>query len=244
MGVAMLLLTLWVRPRILPRLLPVLLVLPIVAHVAAPGALGGISHSFGIGGGTPLIQSVQGRAGQAGSGRLDDIDPGLELWSQSPLVGLGIGTEEVATSGVPLAAPTGGASTAAIIFDNQYLRTLVSLGLVGLIGVGWFVWGSVARLGQALQAARRRRREPAGGVCDRLRRLWGRTGVLRCVLFRPGHPDLLHRRSPRAAGPDARSEPRRRFSQESGMSDDAAAEGSKIAQGFAPRPAPPPTAGG
>ena len=149
MGVTMLIVTLWVRPNILPRLLPVLLVLPIVAHVAAPGALGGLSHSFGIGGGRPLIESVQGRAGQPGSGRLDDIEPGLDLWSRSPLVGLGVGTEEVATSGVPLAAPTrAGASTAAIIFDNQYLRTLVSLGLVGFIGTVWFVWGSVIRLGR------------------------------------------------------------------------------------------------
>ena len=34
----------------------------------------------------------------------------------------------------------------AIIFDNQYLRTLVSLGLIGLIGAVWFVWGSAIRL--------------------------------------------------------------------------------------------------
>ena len=149
MGVTMLILALWVRPGILPRLLPVLLVLPIVAHVAAPGALGSLSHAFGIGGGRPLIESVQGRAGQPGSGRLDDIEPGIDLWSRSPLVGLGVGTREVATSGAAARAPVPGqASTPAIIFDNQYLRTLVSLGIVGLIGAVWFIWGSAIRLGR------------------------------------------------------------------------------------------------
>ena len=150
MSVAMLIMALLLRPATLPRLLPVLLVLPIVAHTAAPGALGSLAHSFGIGGGKPLIESVQGRAGQSGSGRLDDIEPGLELWSRSPLVGRGIATKDVATSGASDAAQTlSQASTAAIIFDNQYLRTLVSLGLVGLFGAIWFVWGSVIRLGRS-----------------------------------------------------------------------------------------------
>ena len=156
MGVAMLILALLLRPAALPRLLPVLLVIPIIAHAAAPGALGSLAHSLGIGGGKPLIESVQGRAGQSGSGRLDDIEPGLELWSRSPLVGLGIASREVATSGVSAGAPTPNqaSSSAAIIFDNQYLRTLVSLGLLGLAGAVWFVWGSVIRLGRSSRRLR------------------------------------------------------------------------------------------
>jgi O-antigen ligase len=147
MGIAMLILGVWLRPKILPKVLPVLLVIPIVAHAAAPGALGGLAHSFGIGGGKPLIESVQGRPGQAGSGRLDDIEPGLRMWSRSPLVGLGIDSSQVATSGVPASAQVPRETSGpAIIFDNQYLRTLVSLGLIGLIGAVWFVWGSAIRL--------------------------------------------------------------------------------------------------
>jgi O-antigen ligase len=147
MGIAMLILAVWLRPAVLPRVLPVLLVIPLVAHVTAPGALGTLAHSFGIGGGKPLIESVQGRPGQPGSGRLDDIEPGLDLWSRSPLVGHGLASSEVATSGVPATAQVAGdASESAIIFDNQYLRTLVALGLIGLVGAVWFVWGSVVRL--------------------------------------------------------------------------------------------------
>ena len=52
MGIAMLILGVWLRPKILPKVLPVLLVIPIVAHAAAPGTLGGLAHSFGIGGGS------------------------------------------------------------------------------------------------------------------------------------------------------------------------------------------------
>jgi hypothetical protein len=159
MGIAMLLLAIWLRPKVLPRVLPVLLVVPIAAHAVAPGALGGLAHAFGIGGGKPLIQSVQGRPGQPGSGRLDDIHPGLKLWSRSPLVGLGIGTREVGTSGVSADSST--SASGAIVFDNQYLRTLVSLGLIGLIGAVWFVWGSVIRLG-------RRSKRLAGGDGDLL----------------------------------------------------------------------------
>jgi hypothetical protein len=150
MGITMLILALWLRPRILPRVVPLLLVIPIVAHAAAPGALGGLAHSFGIGGGKPLIESVQGRAGQSGSGRLDDLEPGLRMWSKSPLVGLGIDSSQVATSGAAAATQTPqDAGGPAIIFDNQYLRTLVSLGIVGFIGAIWFVWGSAIRIARS-----------------------------------------------------------------------------------------------
>ena len=67
------------------------------------------------------------------------------MWSRSPL-GLGIDSSQVKTSGVPGSAQVSRETSGpAIIFDNQYLRTLVSLGLIGLIGAVWFV-GSAIRL--------------------------------------------------------------------------------------------------
>jgi hypothetical protein len=49
-----------------------------------------------------------------------------------------------------------------MIFDDQYLESLVSLGLVGMIGVLWFVWGTVVKL------VRSAKRTPGGEVGDLL----------------------------------------------------------------------------
>jgi hypothetical protein len=49
---------------------------------------------------------------------------------------------------------------APIIFDDQYMNTLVSIGIFGFLGVVWFIWGGVLKL---IQAARR-----APGRCSDL----------------------------------------------------------------------------
>jgi O-antigen ligase len=68
-------------------------------------------------------------------------------------VGLGLDSPRVAASGadVPSVGP-GATASVPIIFDNQYLGTLVTLGLVGLVGLVWFVWNTAVRL---IRAARR-----------------------------------------------------------------------------------------
>ena len=83
------------------------------------------------------------RGGSAGSGRVADIAPGLRSWKQAPVFGHGLGTGKTARSDDPgaIADPKTGAP---IIFDDQYLNSLVSIGFLGLIGVLWFVWGGVA----------------------------------------------------------------------------------------------------
>lgn len=154
MIVAMAVLALVVRGRSLVRFWPLLLLLPFVVHFAAPGALGGLYKSFFPAEG--LYTSLEGRAGQAGSGRLADIEPGLEIWSGSPLIGTGIAEQTVPTD-----LPPGASSAAAVpelIFDNQYLNTLVTTGLLGIIAVVWLVWGSVVKLAGA---ARRRFGHPS-----------------------------------------------------------------------------------
>jgi polysaccharide biosynthesis protein PslJ len=154
MAVAMVLLALWLRRKAVLRFWPILIVLPVVVHFAAPGALGGLYKSFFPKEG--LVASLEGRAGETGSGRFADYGPGLEIWSRSPLIGTGIG-EQTVPSDLPPGAVSG-AAAADLTFDNQYLNTLVTTGILGLAAVLWFVWGSVVKLARA---ARRRVGQPS-----------------------------------------------------------------------------------
>jgi hypothetical protein len=154
MAVAMVLVALWLRGKALLGFWPLLIVLPIVVHFVAPGALGGLYKSFFPKEG--LVTSLEGRSGESGSGRFADYGPGLEIWSRSPLVGTGI-SEQTVPSDLPPGA-TSGAATADLIFDNQYLNTLVTTGVLGLVAVVWLVWGSVLKLARA---ARRRLGQPS-----------------------------------------------------------------------------------
>jgi hypothetical protein len=145
MLVAMTLVALLIRYRLVIRYWPLILVLPFVVHFAAPGALGGLYKAFLPS--TGLAQELEGRAGQPGSGRLADIEPGLRLWSESPLVGHGLGSQ-IATGSTSASARASGpfSQTETLIFDNQYLNTLVSLGAIGLFLVIWLVLGATGKL--------------------------------------------------------------------------------------------------
>jgi hypothetical protein len=147
MAVSMAIVVYLVRRQVLVKLLPFLLVLPIFVHASAPGALGGLWKSFGPQGGEGFVQSFYGREGESGSGRLSDVGPAIDLWKRSPIVGLGLDNPSIATSGedVTSTAPTQ-AALVPIIFDDQYLLTLVTLGLAGLVALSWFIWGTVIRL--------------------------------------------------------------------------------------------------
>jgi polysaccharide biosynthesis protein PslJ len=151
MGVALGLVGLWVRGRQVVRFWPLLLVLPVAIHFAVPGALGGIYKAFNPSQG--LTSDLYTRSGEQGSGRLADLEPGLRVWSESPLIGKGIGS--VVTSAEAGAAQAAeGAEGAIIYFDNEWLTTLVSLGVIGIAGVIWFVWGSLATVGRFARRVR------------------------------------------------------------------------------------------
>lgn len=149
MSLAMVVVALLVRRRIVVRYWPVALVLLAAVHIAAPHTLGSLYHSFLPHEG--LIQSQGARGGQLGSGRIADIGPGLRSWKQAPLVGHGLGTGKTSGTGQPgaIVDPKTGAP---IIFDDQYLNSLVSIGFLGLVGLLWFIWGAVVRL---VRSARR-----------------------------------------------------------------------------------------
>lgn len=154
MAVVMTIVGLLLRPEQVLKFWPVLLVLPAIAHVAAPGTLGALYKSIFPEEG--LASDLQGRAGLGGSGRLADIAPGLDLWRESPLVGHGLGF--VATTATPVAeGATQGATGFQIIFDNQYMATLVSIGALGLVATVWVVWGAAFKL---IGSARRHRGGP------------------------------------------------------------------------------------
>jgi hypothetical protein len=145
MGLAMIGVGLFLRGNRISRYWPVLVVTAVVVHFGAPASISHIYDAFFPRGG--LTEQLNARAGAAGSGRLSDLAPGIRSLRQSPLFGHGLGTGSVrgstTTGPGTITDPKTGAP---IIFDNQYMNSLVSIGVIGLIGVIWFVWGGALQL--------------------------------------------------------------------------------------------------
>jgi hypothetical protein len=152
--VGMTLVALTLRSRELVRYSPLLIAIPLAVPVVAPGALRSLYKSLTPQGG--LVQQQSGRSGLTGSGRISDLKPGFHLWAQSPLVGGGLGTSPTRGDDPITAAhlSTSAAAKAQIIFDDQYLGTLVAQGAAGLVAIVWFVWGAFIKLGRAAKRAR------------------------------------------------------------------------------------------
>ena len=140
----MLLVGLMTERRRLTRLWPLAIVLLIAAHTVLPGGLGRLYHAFFPKGGITAEQSV--RAGGVGSGRLADLHPALKLVQSQRVLRHG-------RSAAAAARPRGaGRSTTddatppdPIIFDDQYLTSLVGHGVFGLGAVLWLVGAMVFR---------------------------------------------------------------------------------------------------
>jgi hypothetical protein len=157
MAIAMVVVGLYLRRRAIVRRWPVLIVIAVAVHFAAPGAVTHMYQAFFPKQG--LAGSQEGKSGAVGSGRLADIAPGLRSWEQVPFFGHGLGTG--LTSGtVGTGAIVDPKTGAPIIFDDQYMNSLVSIGVLGLVGVIWFVWGS----GLALVRAARDRLDREGDL--------------------------------------------------------------------------------
>jgi hypothetical protein len=132
------------------RYAPLLLIpMVVVVHFAVPGALGAMKNAFAPPGG--LINEHKGlwngptqdeyvyRSAfpdreaeigvgeeEAGSGRLADIGPSLELFRMKPVFGYGYGTLQ----------PLGPDANTRIV-DNQWLSSLLNVGLVGVLALAW-----------------------------------------------------------------------------------------------------------
>ena len=127
---------LWLRPRETRRLWPALLIVPVAIHFALPGTLGAIKQSFLPAGG--LLAEQRASANTAGSGRIADLGPGLELWQRQPVLGQGFGTQVVDLNA---------AGVESNILDNQWLGTLIGTGILGFFGWLWFFARAVRRFG-------------------------------------------------------------------------------------------------
>jgi hypothetical protein len=160
------------RPRQVLRRWPVLIVLLALTHFTAPGAIGHLYDAFNPKQGLVNQQSV--RTSQQGSGRLADFGPGLHRWSQKPLFGRGLGTS--ATTAEPSALDASGTTGIRVIYDDQYLSTLISLGGLGFVGVIWFLWGAVRKLGRAVS-------RPAGHSDDLLLACTASTAAFAAGMF-------------------------------------------------------------
>ena len=144
------------RGRAALRWAPVVLVLVLAAQQAAPGSVRGLYRAFTPSGG--LVAEQTRRAELAGSGRVADVGPGIDLWAERPIFGHGLelGRPVEAPSALdPLDVDDG------VIYDNQYLTALVALGAFGMLGIIWFLWGAVVKLGRAARPA-------AGSISDLL----------------------------------------------------------------------------
>jgi O-antigen ligase len=119
--------------RALPRLLPLL----IVVHLAMPGTLGTfrntlLPHKI-VAGETDAQAEFRSNYGV---GRIGEWRPALGEWSQTPIFGQGLGTR-ITDLGPRFNAP---------ILDDQWLGSLLELGVLGVIALLWFFVASIRRL--------------------------------------------------------------------------------------------------
>jgi hypothetical protein len=148
----MVLIGLIVERRRLLRLWPLAFVLLIAAHTVLPGGMGRLYHSFFPKGGITSEQS--GRAGGVGSGRLADISPALKLVQSHAYFGTGDPLPPPPDLEQQPAQTADATPPDPIIFDDQYLTSLVGHGIVGLGAVLWLLGAIVFRLVRASRRAR------------------------------------------------------------------------------------------
>jgi polysaccharide biosynthesis protein PslJ len=137
---------LWLRPRETRRFWPALFPALLAIHFVLPGTLGAIKQSFLPAGG--LVAEQHASAHTAGSGRLADLGPGLRLWREKPLLGQGYGTQVVNLSASGIDAN---------VFDDQWLGTLLGVGLIGFSGWIWLFVRAVRRFGREAKRDRSER---------------------------------------------------------------------------------------
>lgn len=127
--------------RALPALLPALL----VVGVAAPHTLGSFYSQFFPKTGIVAQQSAKsdspGQQVGQGDNRLARVGPDLAEWSKTPFFGQGFGSrdpnpQDAAALHIKLAGQT----------DDQWLRSLLEIGLVGLLALVWLFFRSTRRL--------------------------------------------------------------------------------------------------
>lgn len=132
------------RPRETLRAWPLILPAVLAIQFAIPGALRSVENSFFPTGG--LVAQQNSNADYASKNRLSRWGPTLNEWERDPLVGEGYATRQ------PAMHPE------TFVLDDQWLKTLVETGILGVLGWGWLFGRSVRRL-----VRRAKRERPDGG---------------------------------------------------------------------------------
>jgi polysaccharide biosynthesis protein PslJ len=117
------------------RFAPLLIPMVVMVHFVVPGALGAVKYSLSPPGG--LIAEQSNDEIVTGSGRVADIGPSLALFSEKPVLGYGYGTLQ-----------TSGADANARILDNQWLSSLLNVGLLGVLSLVWLFTRFVRDVGR------------------------------------------------------------------------------------------------
>ena len=138
--VAVLAVLLWLRRRETLSLWPLLIPAVILVQVADPGALGGLRAALFPAGGIIAEQQHQVRHSKVVYGnRIADWGPSLTEFSHhNPLFGEGYGTR-ITGFGVK--------NNNAAILDDQWLKTLLETGFLGIVGWLWLFIRTIRRLG-------------------------------------------------------------------------------------------------
>jgi hypothetical protein len=140
---AVILIVLWIlKPVETRRMIPKLILpLLVVAHVAMPGTLGTFKSAFFPSGG---VLSAETNAevswhSNYGKGRVGEWGPALKEWEITPLFGQGAGTRVSDLEDPKMNAP---------ILDDQWLWSLLELGVFGVVALLWFFVVAVRRFGR------------------------------------------------------------------------------------------------
>lgn len=123
------------RRRETQRLWPLLVPFLVITHFAVPGTLGSIKQAFLPESG--LVAQQSATTGDCNAdGRIADLGPTLSAVAEKPILGHGYGTRIVTGEGAN-----------ACILDNQWLGTLLDIGLVGALAWLWLFLGVLRRVG-------------------------------------------------------------------------------------------------
>jgi hypothetical protein len=123
------------------RFAPLLIPMVVMVHFVVPGALGATKLAFSPPGG--LIAEHSNDEYERGSGRLADVGPSFDLFREKPVLGYGYGTLQ-----------TSGPDTNARILDNQWLSSLLNVGLVGVLSLVWLFTRFVRDVGRRARQER------------------------------------------------------------------------------------------
>jgi hypothetical protein len=126
------------------RLLPLVPIAVAFVYLAAPNVIEPTVSAFFPSGGLLAEQSTNVNEGGSGTaGRLADLRPALEDVEKRPIFGFGYGTRVIDTNQSAGYLPDG---RYAGVLDDQWLGSLLDLGIVGVLALVWLFTSSYRRL--------------------------------------------------------------------------------------------------